>query len=88
MKYKVKSSIIEAIRYTGNNFKDIKEFTEGTPIKEPLNFIGEPYGIIYLDIPGEERQVVKVGDYIVKVENKLYPCNVEVFEMLFKEVKE
>lgn len=88
MTYKSKRNIVEAIQYTGNNFNDIKEFAEGIPIREPLDFIGKTYGIMYIDILGNDKYIAMVGDYIIKEENKICVCSAEIFEMLFEEVEE
>lgn len=88
MKYRKKPVEIEAIQWKGNNFEEIKQFAGEMLVHEPVDFSNKPYGILYINDYKQGRYIVKVGDYIIKGKTKLYHCNFDTFQMLFKEVEE
>ena len=60
MKYTTKPEQVEAIRYTGENYDDIYEFTNGSITRVTIIFPS-------LTLIGDEwNQRVEVGDWIVK----------------------
>lgn len=85
MEYRKKSVEIEAVQWKGNNFEEIKHFANNSEtIKQPLDFEGKPYGILYINTL-EGRNTVRVGDYIIKGdENKFYYCSSGFFEMFMR----
>ena len=79
MKYTTRPQQVEAIRYTGDNYDGIREFTSGrcrvSIISPSLTLIGE-----------EWNQRVEVGDWIVKYSD--YECEAfsdKEFRATFKE---
>ena len=80
MKYTTKPQQVEAIRYTGDNYEDAREFTNGSLTRATIMFPS-------LTLIGEEwNQKVKVGDWIVKYSD--YECEVfsdKEFRATFKE---
>ena len=60
MKYTTRPQQVEAIRYTGDNYDDIREFTNGSVTRASIIFPS-------LTLIGEKRnQRVEVGNWIVK----------------------
>ena len=60
MKYTIRPQQVEAVRYTGDNYDDIREFTNGSVTRASIIFPS-------LTLIGDEwNQRVEVGDWIVK----------------------
>ena len=60
MKYTTRPQQVEAIRYTGDNYDEIREFTNGSVTRASIIFPS-------LTLIGEEwNQRVEIGDWIVK----------------------
>ena len=80
MKYTTRPVQVEAIRYTGDNYDDIREFTNGSVTRATIMFPS-------LALIGDEwNQRVKVGDWIVKYSD--YECEAfsdKEFRATFKE---
>ena len=79
-KYVKKPVEVEAIQWTGDNYEDIRNFTNG----ESVLLIDD------LVIPTlEGDHMASVGDYIIKgVKGEFYPCKPDIFEMTYAEVEE
>ena len=66
MKYTTRPQQVEAIRYTGDNYEDAREFTNGSLTRATIMFPS-------LTLIGDEwNQRVEVGDWIVKYSD--YEC--------------
>ncbi len=80
MKYTTRPQQVEAIRYTGDNYDEIREFTNGSVTRASITFPS-------LTLIGEEwNQIVEVGEWIVKYSD--YECDVfsdKEFRATFKE---
>lgn len=89
MTYRKKPVEIEAVQWKGDNFNEIKQFSNDSElIRQALDFDGKPYGILYINTL-EGRHIAKVGDYIIKgVKGEFYPCKPEIFQMTYEEVEE
>ena len=76
MKYTTRPRQVEAIRYTGDNYDEIREFTNGSVTR-----------LLALILIGEEwNQIVEVGEWIVKYSD--YECDAfsdKEFRATFKE---
>ena len=76
MKYTTRPQQVEAIRYTGDNYDEIREFTNGSVTR-----------LLALILIGEEgNQIVEVGEWIVKYSD--YECDAfsdKEFRATFKE---
>lgn len=76
--YIKKRVIIEAVQFTGDNYKEIEDF------------VGRPLYISYgmMAIPTLEGIVrCKPGNYVIKgVKGEFYPCDKEIFELTYEEV--
>lgn len=76
--YKKKPVVIEAVQFTGENYKEVEEF------------VGQPLYISYgmVAIPTLEGIMrCKPGNYIIKgVKGEFYPCDKEIFEQTYEEI--
>ena len=88
MKYRKKPVVIEAIQFTRNNFKEIKQFTKN----KAYCFVTEkrPDGKCTCIIPTLEGDHIAIeGDYIIKgVKGEFYPCKPDIFEQSYEMVEE
>ena len=80
MIYVTKPQQVEAIRYTGDNYDEIREFTNGSVTRASIIFPS-------LTLIGEERnQRVEVGEWIVKYSDYEYESfSDKEFRATFKE---
>ena len=78
-RYVKKPVEVEAIQWTGDNYKDIRNFTD----EKSVLLLG------HLVIPTlEGDHIASVGDYIIKgVKGEFYPCKPDIFEMTYTEVE-
>lgn len=79
-KYVKKPVEVEAIQWTGMNFKEIKKF-------------GGDYVGLFANQPIistlEGDMIVSVGDYVIKgAKGEFYPCKPDIFELTYEEVKD
>lgn len=80
-KYRKKQLIVEAVKNTGDNVSEIREFMVGK--SRP---VCAKDGYVYLIDTLEGTMTAKVGDYIIKgVKGEFYPCKPEVFEATYDE---
>ena len=91
MKYRKIPVTIEAIRWTGENIKEVKEFAG------PNALIHYQYSGIAPDMPNvvlvlntlEGEMHVSKGYYIIKgVDGEVYGCRPDIFEKTYEEVNE
>lgn len=87
MKYRKKPIVVEAVRWTGANRKEIEAFC-GVGVM--FGTIYEPDPVSAACIPTlEGKMYTRPGDYIIKGANgEYYPCNPEVFAKTYEAVKE
>ncbi|WP_164683492.1 hypothetical protein [Streptococcus hyointestinalis] len=80
MKYKKKPVEIEAIRFTGSNYEEIREFIGKNTLCSDLSIV----------IPTLEGDMVaQKGDYIIKgVQGEFYPCKPDIFEETYEIISE
>ena len=84
MKYRKKPVIVEAIKYTLENSKDVFDFAKGK-IRHDLLPRSTDLRIETL----EGVMTVSVGDYIIRgVKGEFYPCKPDIFEQTYEEVEE
>ena len=82
MKYRKKPAEVEAIRYTGHNKIEVREFTAGQALESDVT------SDLRLRNP-EGDFIVRQGDYIIcDVSGAFYPCHPELFEETHEPVKE
>lgn len=82
-KYKKKPVVIEAVRWTGSNFSEIKKFMGDTVIA----FNEQSLKISVKTLEGVIT--ASPNDYIIKgVAGEFYPCKPKIFEETYEEVEE
>lgn len=93
-KYRNKPVVVEAVRWTGSNLEEIRNFVGSDLIEECVELfdikrtLKEMLVDIAIDtLEGTMR--VDYGDYIIKgVNNELYPCKPDIFLATYEEVIE
>jgi hypothetical protein len=86
-KYRKKPIVIEAVKFTRNNFQEIKDFTEEKA--HSLTIERRIDGVATCIIPTLEGQhIATEGDFIIKgVQNEFYPCKPDIFEKTYELVE-
>ena len=80
MKYRKKPAVIEAIRFIGSNYEEIREFIG-------QNTFCSDSSIVIPTLEGD--MVAQKGDYIIKgVQGEFYPCKPEIFKETYEKVEE
>lgn len=80
MKYRKKPAEIEAIRFIGSNYEEIREFID-------QNTLCSDSSIVIPTLEGD--MVAQKGDYIIKgVQGEFYPCKPEIFKETYEKVEE
>ena len=83
MKYRKKPVIVEAIKYTLENSKDVFDFA-----KEKIRHDLLPRSTDLRIETLEGVMTVSVGDYIIKgVKGEFYPCKPDIFEQTYEVAK-
>lgn len=79
MKYRKKPVVIEAVQWTGENVKEMKEFLTGADYDCTKNYL------IIRTLEGPHY--ANPGDYIIKgVHGEFYPCKPDIFVETYEEV--
>nr|DAO56202.1 MAG TPA: PGDYG protein [Caudoviricetes sp.] len=79
-KYKKKPVVIEAIRFIGSNYEEIREFIGQNTLCSDLS-------IVISTLEGD--MVAQKGDYIIKgVQGEFYPCKSDIFNATYEVVSE
>lgn len=81
MKYKKKPVVIDAIQWTGDNYAEIFEFTDGRA------YLLRPHSdtLIVSTLEGEVKAVK--GCYIIRgIANDYYPCAAAIFNKTYEEI--
>ena len=89
MKYRTKPVEIEAIRWTGLNFEEIKTFVGDSLIYGIIDTaweVGKGRPFVLMKIKTLEGDMhVSEGDYIIKgLRGEFYPCKPDVFEKKYE----
>lgn len=101
-RFTTKPAIIEAIKFTGENFEEVHRFTEGADRRSQFAWLvlGEDEEVRLANETDDfQAQVydtlhdtwvnVKIGMYIIKgTKGEFYPCDPEVFEAKYEPVAE
>jgi hypothetical protein len=90
-KYRKKPVVIEAVQWTGDNFKEIQEMLKEADEKRVImphpNEDKEVQSLLIVTLEGEMR--ADKGDYIIKgVKGEIYPCKPDIFEKTYEPVEE
>lgn len=87
MKYRKKPVVIEAIRWTGDNWKEVEAFC-GAAVMFGTIYEPDPVSAAYIHTL-EGKMYARPGDYIIKgVKGECYPCKANIFEETYEEVEE
>ena len=93
MKYRKKPVVIEAIQFTGENWKEINDFTKrgisevGDGADEQGNIIPRPHYALIYTLEGVMR--ADINDWVIKgVKGEFYPCKPDIFEATYEKVIE
>lgn len=84
-KYIKKPVVIEAIKFTKDNWPGVCEFTKG--LANPMVIERHPDGKCWCTIHTlEGDHTAMEGDYIIKgVKGEFYPCKPDIFEQTYEE---
>ena len=91
-KYRKKPVVVEAVRWTGSNLEEIRNFVGSDLIEDCVELFDIKrtlkkmlVGIAIDTLEG--TMIVDYGDYIIKgVQGELYPCKPDIFEQTYEEV--
>ncbi len=76
MKYRKKPVVIEAIRFIGSNYEEVREFIS-------QNTLCSDSSIVIPTLEGD--MVAQKGDYIIKgVQGEFYPCKPDIFKETYE----
>lgn len=82
MKYRKKPVVVEAVKWTGENVKEIATFMGIESVPYDLNT--RKLSIVTLEDIMEASQ----GDYIIKgVQGEIYPCKQNIFAETYEELE-
>ena len=82
MKYKKKPVVIDAIQWTGDNYAEIFEFTEGEA------YLSSSHSSTLIVETLEGKMAAEKGCYIIRgVNGEYYPCQEDIFNKTYEPVK-
>ena len=82
MKFRKKPVIINAIKWDGNNFREVARFCEGEA-EFPNYGLREPLELEIKTLEGVMS--AQIGDWIIKgVNGEFYPCKPDIFEKTYE----
>lgn len=85
MKYRKKPLIVEAVQFTGENFREIRDTLTPKNEESPLGLLANG-NIQVWTLEGPLR--ANKGDWIIKgIMGECYPCKPDIFEATYEEVK-
>lgn len=90
-KYRKRPVIIEAVLWTGNNLREVIDFTGLHHSAEKWSWqeyeeVVKREGLKIFTIEGS--LMASINDYIIKgVKGEFYPCKPDIFEITYEEVK-
>jgi len=87
-KFRKKPVVIEAVKFTRNNWDEVKSFTNNTA--HTLTIERRINGIATCIIPTLEGQhIATEGDWIIKgIKGEFYPCKPDIFEQTYEQVND
>lgn len=93
MKFRKKPIVIEAVKWTGKNHREMYNFLEGTgDVVEQDS--GKNFDINHSLVVGglviktlEGQHIASIGDWIIKgIKSEFYPCKPDIFEATYESV--
>ncbi len=97
MKYKKKPVVIDALKWTGENHREMYDFlTENSFDKESMKTHGDHFYIDHSKVDGgliiktlEGEHLASIGDYIIRgVAGEYYPCKPDIFHQTYEKVED
>lgn len=91
MKYRKKPVVIEAVQWTGENLKEIIDFSGLHPSAEKWTWeqyeiIVKSQGLKIFTLEGNHE--ASIGDFIIKgVHGEFYPCKPDIFAKTYEPVE-
>lgn len=77
-KYRRKPVVVEVVRWTGINIREIMEFCPDSDFVPIYHLIIDTRHL-------EDRVRASIGDYIIKgVQGEFYPCKPDIFEQTYE----
>jgi hypothetical protein len=75
-KYRKKPVVIEAVKFTGENWRDVETFV-------PVGKYNDDGTFQIVTLEGEHK--CSIGDYVIKgVKGEFYPCKPDIFEQTYE----
>lgn len=88
MKFRKKPVIVEAIRFTGYNVNEFKDFVGAENIQCYLESGDSMVKIISIKTDSGINGV-SIGDWVIKgTKGEVYPCKPDVFDEIYEKVEE
>lgn len=85
LKYRKKPIVVDAIQYTGMNFKEILEFIGGDDERDKISI--HQNHIFIKTLEGDMK--AESGDFIIKgVKGEFYPCKPDIFYETYEVVED
>jgi hypothetical protein len=91
-KYRKKPVVIDAVRWMGNNFQEVSDFTRastGTDATQPSR--DGDIAIVTLEDGSNSwiaKHVASMGDWIIRgVANEVYACKPDIFDKTYEAVE-
>jgi hypothetical protein len=87
MRYRKRDEVVDAVRYNGNNFEEIKNWAESFPRDEDSHKPQlEKYADVLYFVGGSGAEAANPGDWVIyKLQTKSFACLAnEVFEDLYE----
>ena len=82
MKFRKKPVVIEAMQWTGDNWKELEDFGSDRDI------VSNPDGTLTIATL-EGNHTAKKGDWIIRgIKGEVYPCKPDIFEATYEQVSE
>ena len=91
MKFRKKPVVIEAIKWDGENLREIIDFTGLNPSAEAWTWdeytqVVREYGLKIFTLEGSH--MATIGDWIIQgVQGEFYPCKSDIFEQTYEPVE-
>lgn len=83
MKARKKPVEIEAVQWTGENFKEVTDFIGDSRKWYIESGTDVPCSLVIETLEGDHQ--AKIGDYIIRgVKGEVYPCKPDIFEMTYE----
>ena len=89
MKFRKKPIVIEAIQWTGDNFDELKDFTETDNQQTVCRIVKGTFDRDLFVDTLEGSLMASLNDWIIKgIKGEFYPCKPDIFEATYDLVKE